>query len=59
MPDITMCKGEGCESKYTCYRFTAEPGSRQSYFKGSPIRFKTNCDYYWNKNNDQKLNPYL
>jgi hypothetical protein len=58
MPDITMCKGKGCKTKYTCYRFTAEPGYRQSYFKGSPIE-NNGCDYYWSKNNGQKLNPYL
>jgi len=33
MADITMCEGKGCESKNTCYRFTAKPSKfRQSYF---------------------------
>lgn len=25
MPDITMCKGEGCSRKLDCYRYTADP----------------------------------
>ncbi len=54
MPDITMCKGEDCESKYTCYRFTAEPSDRQSYFFGSPIE-NNGCDYYWDKNKQNTI----
>lgn len=25
MPDISMCKGTGCEKKDTCYRYRAVP----------------------------------
>ena len=49
MPDITMCKGKDCEAKVTCYRFTATPSMRQSYFKGSPIE-NGGCEYYINHN---------
>lgn len=49
MPDITMCKGEGCEAKFTCYRFTAKPSMRQSYFMESPIK-DGGCEYYINHN---------
>jgi hypothetical protein len=49
MPDITKCKGEGCEAKFTCYRFTAKPSMRQSYFMESPIR-DGGCEYYINHN---------
>ena len=51
MPDITMCKGIGCEAKTTCYRFTAKPNEyRQSYFMKSPI-VNNGCEYYINHNN--------
>ena len=50
MADITMCEGKGCESKNTCYRFTAKPSKfRQSYFITTPIKDK-GCEYYWNTN---------
>jgi hypothetical protein len=46
MPDITMCRGERCECKLTCYRYAAEPSMRQRYFVESPI-INNGCDYYW------------
>lgn len=46
MPDITMCKGEKCEAKESCYRFTAEPNIYQSYFMDSPGHDK-NCPRFW------------
>jgi len=49
MPDITMCKGKDCEAKVTCYRFTATPSMRQSYFKVSPHE-NGGCEYYINHN---------
>ena len=49
MPDITMCKGEGCEAKNTCYRFTATPSKYQPYFTESPIK-DGGCEYYINHN---------
>ncbi len=57
MPDITMCSGEGCPAKEKCYRFTAEPSYRQSYFLNPPIK-DGKCDHYcgeqdiWNQLND-------
>ena len=50
MPDISMCNGDGCEAKHTCYRFTAKPSEYKSYFKPTPIENK-GCEYYWNINN--------
>ena len=50
MPDISMCNGDGCEAKHTCYRFTAKPSEYQSHFKPTPIENK-GCEYYWNINN--------
>ena len=49
MPDITMCKGEGCEARVTCYRFTAKPSKYQSYFNESPAE-NGGCEYYINHN---------
>jgi len=47
MGDFTMCDGQGCELKSTCYRYKAEPSLyRQSYFTESPIE-NGQCDYYW------------
>ena len=50
MPDITMCSGEGCPVKESCYRFTAKPNEyRQSYFVEPPIK-DGKCDHYWGEN---------
>jgi hypothetical protein len=46
MADITMCEGEGCEIKDTCYRYKAKPGIfLQAYFK--PLIKNLGCEYYW------------
>jgi len=48
MADITMCDGVGCETKFTCYRFTAKKNEfRQSYFMETPIK-NNRCEYYIN-----------
>ena len=45
MPDISMCNGESCPKKETCYRFKAEPNPyRQSYFSDNPCDEK--YEYY-------------
>lgn len=50
MRDTTMCQGEGCKCKWTCYRFTAKTNEyRQSYFIKSPI-VNNGCEYYINHN---------
>ena len=49
MADISMCNGDGCEARHTCYRFTAKPSEHQSYFALTPIKDK-GCEYYWNTN---------
>lgn len=49
MTDITKCKGVGCPSKNTCYRFLAKEGAYQWYgvffkkIEGDEIK----CDHYW------------
>ena len=53
MADITMCTGEGCEARVTCYRFTAIPHERQSYFIGVPD-INGGCEYYINNNYETK-----
>lgn len=47
MPDITMCKGEGCPKKDLCYRHTAKPTPHwQSYFVKAPYDPETQtCEY--------------
>lgn len=54
MPDITMCRGVGCELAETCYRSPAsgtKPNElRQSWFVEEPFKVigsKTGCRYYW------------
>lgn len=54
MADITMCNGKDCESRHTCYRFTARANEyRQSYFAESPIK-NNGCDMYWNSKGYEK-----
>lgn len=31
MPDISMCQNSSCSVRAHCYRYTANPGVRQSY----------------------------
>lgn len=59
MPDITMCTGEGCVLKDSCYRYTAQPSEyRQSYFVVPPFNLllvedletgknQQDCRHYW------------
>ena len=48
MPDISMCHGDNCPKKETCYRFMAIPDDLwQSYFIHSPIKEDGECDHYW------------
>ena len=49
MTDITMCSGENCPVKKTCYRFKAKPNElHQSYFLDPPFdKEEKKCDYYW------------
>lgn len=50
MPDITMCRGEGCPIKEDCYRFNATPTPLyQSYFAIVPYDTKRGCDHYWER----------
>ncbi len=44
MPDITMCSGQNCEKKETCYRYMAIPSSWQSMFAEE---MPEDCKYYW------------
>lgn len=44
MPDIAMCNGAGCFKKDACYRATAIPYSRQTFF--SPTERGDACKYY-------------
>ena len=49
MADITKCTGEGCDSKHTCYRYTAKSNEyAQSYFMKAPGKDKS-CNHYWER----------
>lgn len=51
MNDITMCPGEGCTLRESCYRHTAPVGiRRQAVFTETPK--ERPCRYFWN--NDGK-----
>lgn len=62
MPDITMCNGHNCPIRVNCYRYTAIPSDRQSYFLETPIRIengKLKCDHYWGDNDPfEQLNQF-
>lgn len=45
MPDITLCHGGDCPQKEQCYRFTASPSMRQSYFAEPPHKGAA-CEYH-------------
>lgn len=49
MPDISMCSGEGCEKRKSCYRFKAKANEfRQAYFSTPPFDKESKvCEYYW------------
>lgn len=50
MPDISLCPGNDCPRKETCYRHTATPSKyMQSYFVDPPYEKdnKEECKYYW------------
>ena len=50
MSDISMCEGEGCEVRETCYRFKSNPNEYwQSYIKPN-IQLGV-CEHYCNINN--------
>ncbi len=46
MADITKCSGKGCERKEECFRFTANPSERQTYFATPPLK-EGKCDFFW------------
>lgn len=48
MPDICMCKGDDCPDKGKCYRYTAEPSYRQSWFMEIPYNKEIGvCEHFW------------
>lgn len=62
MPDITMCKGDGCILRDKCFRYTAKPNpERQSYFANVPFRMEsgvTKCDHFWETDREIKYPSY-
>ena len=56
MPDISMCAGEGCNKRYSCYRFTAK--KRSGKLISGIEADENNCDFYWG-NLEQPINKYV
>jgi hypothetical protein len=54
--DITMCSGDNCQKKESCYRFTALPNDYwQAVFIDVPVDLVTQeCEHYWNNYVDSK-----
>lgn len=47
MADITMCEGDGCPRKESCYRFTAPMNEfRQSFFMTVPLVDGMHCTWF-------------
>jgi len=46
MADISMCSGFECPLRDTCYRYTAKPSERQSWFIKPPYK-DGKCKEYW------------
>ena len=51
MADITKCKGEDCQIKEKCYRYTTNVSMYQSYFSESPIK-DNKCVMFWGINSE-------
>ena len=44
MADISMCSGEGCPKKTTCYRYTAEANPYRQSFLSDVIYEESNSN---------------
>jgi len=50
MADITMCPDHECPSRESCYRYTARPSERQSWYDFSKDRAgQDRCNAYWDR----------
>lgn len=48
MPDMSMCEGNNCPLKQTCYRHTAVANTTmQSYNNFTYNVEEEKCDFYW------------
>jgi len=57
MPDITMCTGEQCPMRESCYRYLAESdGESQTFFSHAPFKLsdeeEASCSFYWEFGDD-------
>jgi len=59
MSDITKCNSEDCPVRDECYRYTAKPSDRQSYFSTPPLKRSVidgknivTCEFYWGDNSE-------
>lgn len=54
MSDFTMCSGELCPKKDTCYRYKAMPEQTQCYFMYPPI-IDDRCDFFIDVDRKNKI----
>ncbi len=47
MADISMCKGEFCSKRDTCYRYLAKADRYQAYFIIPKEEQGNKCKVYW------------
>ena len=47
MPDVAMCRGEGCAVKHLCYRHVAKPSQHLQAYLSTPPGRDASCDYFW------------
>jgi hypothetical protein len=48
MADMTMCPGDGCDRRASCYRHTASASKHaQSWFTVVPVEPDGSCRYWW------------
>jgi hypothetical protein len=47
MPDITMCANTHCKYNHECYRYTATPSFRQSFYMHDVRNDDGTCDQFW------------
>ena len=46
MADISMCSGNGCPKKTSCYRYIAPKSTYQAFLERTPDE-DGECDAYW------------
>ncbi len=60
MPDMSICTGEECPLRNTCYRYRANASEYlQSYIESPYSTEESKCDFYWPLRQKQENNLNL